>query len=266
VGSDSDDLLQVCPFKTVYLNGQDIGIWNGWEKVKVQSENLPIVHSDSTGGSTCSLLINSSSFVMAKRSVMKKEKDKINDHANVKKKESDALLEKEDANVLVDGDIKSRLSFTSDENGDLDNEKPLLVTVPTAGFSSILEDLSLLPEAMIFLGPMCNNVTGIHGSNQEWILFKWMKRLLHGLWPTESSMIRRSEHVPHHQYHDRFITRVMFKCRAFTSFEPLMKLNQSNSAHIMKAVRIGKCGLDVMLVTPICSKNIESVLNSFDLK
>jgi hypothetical protein len=255
----------VCPFKTVYLNGQDIGIWNGWEKVKVQSENLPIVHSDSTGGSTCCMLINSSSFVMAKRSVMKKEKDKFNDHANVKKKESDALLEKEDANVLVDGDFKSRLSFTSDENGDLDNEKPLLVTIPTAGFSSILDDLSLLPEAMVFSGPMCNNVTGMH-SNQEWMLFKWMKRLLHGLWQTESSMIRRSEHIPHHQYHDRFITRVMFKCRAFTSFEPLMKLNQSNSAHIMKAVRIRKCGLDVTLVTPICSKNIESVLNSFDLK
>jgi hypothetical protein len=266
VGSDSDDLLQVCPFKTVYLNGQDIGIWNGWEKVKVQSENLPIVHSDSTGGSTCCMLINSSSFVMAKRSVMKKEKDKFNDHANVKKKESDALLEKEDAKIFVDGDIKSRLSSSSDENGDLYNEKPLLVTVPTAGFSSILEDLSLLPEAMVFLGPMCNNVTGIQ-SNQEWILSKWMKRFLHGLWPAESSMIRRSEHVPpHHQYHDRFITRVMFKCRAFTSFEPLMKLNQSNSAHIMKAVRIGKCGLDVTLVTPICSKNIESVLNSFDLK
>ena len=242
-----DDHLQVCPFKSVFLNDQAIGTYIGWEKVHNHFEDRSNVQSG-----TCPFLVHPSlSSSHDNKNKVEKfisftlgEKIKRNEGETIQREKADVL-------ILDNGAIKHSSSLEDDLNSEV------VVNVTVTSLTSLLTSVTLLPEAMVFLGPKCNNVTGLQNNNEDWVTLNRFKRLFLGLWPAQWMIPKAATAAE-----QRFKTRVMIKCGAVTSSNvPLMNLNQSNSARIIESIPIGKCGLDVILISPLgCTANSLKVL------
>jgi hypothetical protein len=244
--------LIICPFKYISFDGVVLGTWSGkYEPLyKAKRQVYSLFDNISTHIETCTVSFNSS-LINKKDEINKNEKKTQDTGKSARFVKQDVSFStntdnEEESEILSTGETSS-ISYSTSKK-----KKEKLINISSTTLTSILEKLSFLPEAMIFYGNKCNEITGIQ-QNEGKSIWKVFKQSLFSFYKFFSR--REDDDKKNDDHH--FKARLFFQCNTFQHHNDyenniLDKDNEGKNRSIydMKIVsvqRIGKCTLDMTI-------------------